>query len=232
MFSFFNSKIKVIDSGILNGFTDSHSHLLPGVDDGFKTAESSLKTLSLLEQSGVKAVWLTPHVMEDYPNTPDQLRERFQAFTSHYTGGLQLHLAAEHMIDSLLQQRLDQPGQLLPHQDDELLVETSYYNPPYRLKQTLQHIQQLGYHPLLAHPERYQYMTSDDYQELHAQGIRFQLNLPSLVGAYGPEAQHKAEQLLTQGIYTRYGLDLHSYHQLELFLAASISKKLVKRILL
>lgn len=228
MFSIFNSKIKVNESGILQGFTDMHSHLLPGVDDGFKNPEASLKTLSLLEQSGVKEVWFTPHVMEDYPNTPGQLQQKFSTFCSRYTGGLQLHLAAEHMIDSLFQQRLEQPESLLLHQSNELLVETSYYNPPYRLQQTLQRIQQLGYYPLLAHPERYQYMTLDDYRDLHDRGIRFQLNLPSLVGAYGMEAQHKAEQLLTLGFYTRYGLDLHSYNQLEMFLDSKISKKYLK----
>ena len=65
-------------SGILEGFTDYHSHILPGVDDGIRTLGESLDTLDCLEKLGVKSIWLTPHVMEDIPNTSEKLRERFQ----------------------------------------------------------------------------------------------------------------------------------------------------------
>ena len=48
------------DSGIFEGFTDWHSHILPGVDDGARTVEEALEILRLYEELGVKAVWLTP----------------------------------------------------------------------------------------------------------------------------------------------------------------------------
>ena len=105
MFAIFQRKTTIADSGILEGFTDRHSHILPGVDDGFQTLPDSLEALQAIEQLGVAEQWLTPHIMEDYPNTPDDLHARFEKLKESYTGKLRLHLAAEHMLDTLFLQR-------------------------------------------------------------------------------------------------------------------------------
>lgn len=205
----FHRKQTLIQRGILRGFTDWHSHLLPGVDDGVQTLDETLRILAEYEQLGVRAVWLTPHVMEDIPNTPQLLRTRFQALQSAYSGKVQLHLAAEHMLDNLFEERLA-VGEVLPLGDNRhLLVETSYYNPPLHLYDLLRLVQARGYHPVLAHPERYRYMDKNDYKRLKGMHVLFQLNLPSLMGCYGTETLQKARWLQQQG-YDYTGLDLHS----------------------
>jgi hypothetical protein len=45
MFSIFNTKKKLINTGIFSGATDWHSHILPGVDDGVQQMEESLAVL-------------------------------------------------------------------------------------------------------------------------------------------------------------------------------------------
>lgn len=57
---FFKKQTSLVGSGILEGFTDYHSHILPGVDDGIQTLGESLDTLDCLEKLGVKSIWLTP----------------------------------------------------------------------------------------------------------------------------------------------------------------------------
>ena len=101
MFSLFNTKQKLINTGILNGATDWHSHILPGVDDGIQTMEESLAVLDSYEKLGIREVWLTPHIMEDMPNTPNELRARFQELQEAYEGSIILHLAAENMLANL-----------------------------------------------------------------------------------------------------------------------------------
>ena len=71
----FKKKIRLKDSGFFQGFIDWHCHLLPGVDDGVQTMEESLQILSFYEQLGVSEVWLTPHIMEDIPNTTEGLKD-------------------------------------------------------------------------------------------------------------------------------------------------------------
>lgn len=198
-------------SSLLVGFTDHHSHILPGVDDGVKKMEVSLKVLERYEQIGIAEVWCTPHVMEDIPNTTEGLKARFAELQEAYQGPIKLHLAAEYMMDALFEERLEQ-GDLLPLGDEgnQVLVETSYFNPPMDLDGLLRRIKQKGLHPMLAHPERYVYMRKERYKELKGNGIRFQLNLSSLAGAYGPEAKDKALWILKQDYYNLAGSDLHS----------------------
>ncbi|MDE6347830.1 MAG: capsular biosynthesis protein [Bacteroides sp.] len=224
----FRSSIPVASSGILQGLTDCHSHLLPGVDDGVDTPAESLEILSLMERRGVRKVWLTPHVMEDIPNETAHLQQQFQALKCRYSGPVGLELAAEYMLDSLFKERLEK-GDLLPLQEDKryLLVETSYFNPPMNLLSLLQRIQKKGYYPLLAHPERYEYMQMADYRALKEERVSFQLNLPSLAGLYGKSVQAKAEALLKAGMYNRTGCDTHSIGFYQRFLQSGLCKRLV-----
>ena len=60
---FLRHKTKLADTGFFRDFVDSHSHILPGVDDGIRTIEESLTVLAYFESLGVKKVRLTPHVM-------------------------------------------------------------------------------------------------------------------------------------------------------------------------
>ena len=197
-------------SGFFRGFTDWHCHILPGVDDGVQTMDEALEILAEYERLGVREVWLTPHVMEDIPNSTDGLRERFAELQAAYKGKVELNLASENMLDRLFEERL-QKDDLLPWGKDgkHLLVETSYFNPPMGLNNILLRIKAKGYYPVLAHPERYIYMRRDEYERLKSMDIKFQLNLFSLTGLYGKEAQKKANDLLKAGMYDYTGTDLH-----------------------
>jgi len=212
----FRKRISLADSGIFRGFTDWHSHLLPGVDDGVQTMEESLQILSLYEKLGVKEVWLTPHIMEDMPNTTASLKARFGELEAAYQGNIVLHLSAENMLDSLFEERLEK-NDLLPlgKSGKHLLVETSCFNPPMGLSNILLRIKSKGYVPVLAHPERYNYMDESGYRQLKGLNVQFQLNLFSLAGAYGAEAKKKAGWLMKNGFYELAGSDTHSLSVLE-----------------
>lgn len=221
----FSHKIKIAETGLFDGFTDFHCHILPGVDDGFRKMEDSLEVLSLYEAVGIRSVWLTPHIMEDMPNTVKKLEQRFEELKKAYTGNIELHLAAENMMDNLFGERLED-GDLLPIFGQRLLVETSYYNPPMDMYSLLRKVKSLGYYPLLAHPERYIYMEEKDYKALREEGVQFQLNLGSLLGAYGETAKSKSEKLLAEGYYSVLGTDLHSLNQWHSLQGGKMKKKM------
>lgn len=219
---------KIALGELFKGFTDCHCHILPGVDDGFKTMEQSIEALSRYQALGVKCVWLTPHVMEDVPNEPEALQQRFEEICAAAQAagiGLELHLAAENMMDVLFEDRLAE-GKVLAHGEDCLLVETSYFTAPYDLYGILGRVKSAGYFPILAHPERYIYMDMDDYRKLKAMDVRFQLNISSLAGLYGKTAAAKAAKLLKEGYYSYLGTDLHRLSMLDALLDSKIDKKL------
>ena len=240
---FFNKKTTIAASGILQGAADHHSHILAGVDDGVETMDEALRILAAYEELGIKELWLTPHIMEDIPNTPQKLKAHFAELQAAYTGNITLHLAAEYMIDNNLRKLLQnhcpscvrgasitshaEGDELLPigSKGNHLLVETSYFNPPMRLKETLRLIKSRGYYPLLAHPERYMYMEKEEYLELHEEGIKFQLNLASLAGGYGKTVKKKAEWLLKKELYSIAGSDTHCEEGAEFLLEGKIEEK-------
>lgn len=206
----FSKKKSLKDSGIFEGFVDWHSHILPGVDDGIKTMEDSLAVLEEYERLGFRKVWLTPHIMEDYPNTTADLKKRFEELKASYKGNLELALASENMLDNMFEERL-QANDFLPmgEEGDYLLVETSYYTPPYAMQEMMDNARKKGYNLILAHPERYRYMEEKDYIKYKTEGVLFQVNLLSLVGAYGETAKKKAEWMVNKDMVDLLGTDLH-----------------------
>ena len=224
MFGLFNRRTSILESGLLKNAVDQHSHILYGLDDGVKTLEDSLAILRFLEEQGVSEVWFTPHVMEDVPNTTEGIRARFEELRAVYAGGLQLHLAAEYMIDTLFEVRLARRD-LLEHGEDVVLVETSAIAPPINLWSVLDQMLKSGYRPLIAHPERYRYMGRDDYQELRNMGCILQLNLPSIVGFYGETVRQRAEYLLDKGWYRMVGSDCHRFKAIQTQYSAKELKK-------
>lgn len=211
------------------GLRDCHCHILPGVDDGFRTLESSLSVLGEYERSGVASVCLTPHIMEDMPNATADLREIFESLKKEYRGHMQLHLASENMMDFLFGQRLE-AGDLLTLPGRRLLVETSYYNPPQDFHAVLERIKRAGYIPLLAHPERYAYMDEREYISLKGMGVQFQLNLPSIAGACGHDVKARAERLLEGGMYDCSGTDLHDMEEFALLRNVHIQRAVAEKI--
>lgn len=212
----FRKKQTLEESGFFRGFTDWHCHILPGVDDGVQTMDEALQILAEYECLGVKEVWLTPHIMEDIPNTTEKLRNRFAELKAAYRGSVTLYLASENMLDNLFEERLEK-NDLLPigKEGKHLLVETSYFNPPMGLNNILLRIKSEGYFPILAHPERYLYMNENFYQQLKSMNIQFQLNQFSLLSLYGKEVQKRAKTLQKLGMYDHIGTDLHQIDTLE-----------------
>ena len=81
--------------------TDVHSHILPGVDDGFRTGQDSVKALGLLHDMGVEHCILTPHVYPElYPaNNPSSIRNRFSEVSDMLVRtGVECRVAGEHMV--------------------------------------------------------------------------------------------------------------------------------------
>lgn len=229
-FNFFSKKYSFLDGGIFDDATDLHCHILPGVDDGIPTMKDALNVLAYYEQVGIREVWLTPHVLEDMPNTTANLRLRYEELQREYNGGITLHLAAENMVDGqFFLERLEADDVLtIGNQGDHLLIEFSYLQPPLHFFDTIKKIQEKGLTPILAHPERYSYMSIEEYQLLKKKGCKLQMNVTSLIGAYGSRVQKKAQAMLSMGLYDFCGTDLHSLCS---FKQAAQQKKLNKDML-
>ena len=143
---------------------------------------------------------------------------------------IELHAAAEYFIDDHFDEQLKAKAPLLTLSGNMVLVEFSMLTAPMELQEVLFEMQIQNYQPVLAHPERYVYLSrkKDFFDDLKTSGCLFQLNLLALTGYYGPSVLELAEYLLKKNYYDFGGTDLH--HEKHLEQLKKLSSSAVKRL--
>jgi protein-tyrosine phosphatase len=197
---------------------DMHSHLLPGIDDGARTNEESIALIDEFLELGYKKIITTPHIMTDYyGNTAETITAVYNQFTSFlkergYTVPFQC--AAEYYFDEKVYSLVVNKSPLMTFGKNFFLFETNVISEPLQLHDFIFSLTSQGYRPVMAHPERYQYMTLEKAEDLRYRGVLLQINLLSLVGFYGPPIQRFAEKLIDRGWVDLVGTDCHNMEQI------------------
>jgi tyrosine-protein phosphatase YwqE len=214
--------------------TDMHSHILPGIDDGSDSIETSLELIKGMKALGYTKLVATPHVMWDmYRNTTETIKAKLklvQDAVKQEGIDIEIGAAAEYFLDEHVEDMLKNKEPLLTISENKVLVEFSMAFPALNIKDILFEMQMQGYTPVIAHPERYIYLQQNKefYDELRDTGCLFQLNILALGGHYGKSVLELAQYLLKKNFYSLAGTDLHHEGHLEGLnssrLGASLSK--------
>ena len=218
MFSFFKRKYKnLYPINFESVVCDMHSHLIAGVDDGSPDLETSVQIVKNLQSLGFEKVITTPHIMYDfYRNTPEiilgGLKDLQDELKKQYVD-VEVLAAAEYYIDYDFEAKVDSGEKFLTMGNNQLLIETSFISAPPNFENTIFKLQLAGYKLILAHPERYGFMTFEDLQTYKTRSLSLQLNLLSLLGYYGPPAQSMAEKLIQNKMVDYIGTDCQNHHQ-------------------
>lgn len=193
---------------------DFHTHILPGVDDGSESVESSVKMLKKEWEQGTRQVVLTPHFYPGRDQLETFLRRRQDAFVKlqqALTGKTeisQLILAAEVGFYSGMSHS-DMLNELTIGDTRYILVEmppVGWTSSMYRELEDIYRLQ--GLTPIIAHVERY-------LNPLWPNRILKQLEqLPVLIQANGSfftdfGTRGLAIRLLKQGAIHLIGSDCH-----------------------
>jgi protein-tyrosine phosphatase len=201
--------------------TDMHSHLVPGIDDGSPDVETSIELIRGLTALGYKKFIATPHILWDiYKNDKDTITAAFQELQLALKANnmnVPMQFAAEYFLDDHVSDLIEEEIPLLTIKKNWVLTEFSFVSPPLDLKEKLFAMQMAGYHPVLAHPERYGYFSRDKnmYDTLRSAGYYFQVNLLSLAGYYGRGPQELGEYLIKKKYVDLLGSDLHHIRHLQ-----------------
>lgn len=218
IFSFFSKDKK--DNNTLFYDTEVHCHILPGIDDGSPDVETSIMLVRRMQQMGIRRIITTSHVTEStFENTPETINNAYNILRSALDEqgiDVEIHPSAEYRMDEYFLSQLNN-ATLLPFPENYLLIENSFFQPFWEIKELIFDLQLKGYVPILAHPERYMYYhkTKQIYKELHEQGCLFQVNFLSLAGYYHPEVKNMAWQLLDKGMVDFIGSDVHSIKHID-----------------
>ncbi len=193
--------------------TDIHSHLLAGLDDGVKTQKEAVELVAHFHKLGYHKLITTPHINSDYyRNEPEPIRKALTELNDALraeTIPVVVEAAAEYYLDEELMRKIDSKEKLLTFGQSYLLFETNFLTEPYQLNDFIFKVITQGYKPILAHPERYAYMTLEKAEELKNRGVLLQLNIPSLVGFYSKPIQQLAYKLIDKGWIDLLGSDCH-----------------------
>ncbi len=194
---------------------DMHSHFIPGIDDGAKTIEDSVQMITGMHKMGYKKVITTPHIMSDfYKNTPEIILsglENVKAALKVADIPIEVGAASEYYLDHDFEHKLNEGNLLTLGNSKYLLFEISYMNPPDNLYHVIFKMLTLGYKPVLAHPERYNFWHKefDKYESLIDKGVLLQMNINSLTGYYSVATKKIAEQMIDKNMISFLGTDCH-----------------------
>jgi protein-tyrosine phosphatase len=211
VFSFFSKRSESKSASLL---ADIHSHLLPGLDDGVNDFDEALTVVKRLRDLGYQKLVTTPHIMSDtYRNDPATIKGKLKELIVYLAENridIKIGAAAEYYFDTWLINEVNENRPLLTFGDNYLLFEMNYMTEPYQLKDFIFKITTQGYKPVLAHPERYQFMTLEKAEDLHNRGVLFQLNILSFIDYYSKPVRQFANQLVDQGWVNFLGSDCHN----------------------
>lgn len=205
----------------MSGFIDLHSHWLPGIDDGARSADEGLALLKALRGAGFSHVVATPHMRPGmFDNDRAQIEATFTAMLPSLGGRDDLpivSLSSEHYLDDVTFTRLVH-GEGVAYQGGRAaLIEVHTEIFPARLADRFFDLRIKGLLPVLAHPERYTPVANDDklLDPIVDGGAVLLLDVCSLVGKYGRRAEKTARRLLEGGYYYAACSDAHRPQDVE-----------------
>jgi tyrosine-protein phosphatase YwqE len=234
MFSFFfRNKIHHKNALQFIG-ADMHNHILPGIDDGSPDIAVSLQLTEGLMELGYHSMVCTPHIIPDlYPNNELTISHAFRLFSEAkpadaMPGGVVF--AAEYLVDYDFERRLKLNELLIFGKQRYILIEMSYLVESPNLKEMIFELIINGFQPILAHPERYHFYhhRMEIYEELLDAGCMLQVNLLSLTGYYGAKIKSVSEKLISKGMISWVGTDMHHLGHLEGLKRLASDKKILQ----
>lgn len=200
-----------------NGMVDLHCHVLPGVDDGSDCLDTSLEMLELSAESGVTDVVCTPHCIPGYFENykGEALNAKFEEFKRAVEGAeipVNLHLGME---------VYGHGKTVLDIEDDKLctiagskymLVEFNFGEREDMVQRILGDISSAGYVPIVAHPERYEFVAKNPtlLYDWADRGFPLQCNKDSVLGKFGRMVQEIVMDMLSERLVSIVASDAHS----------------------
>jgi tyrosine-protein phosphatase YwqE len=218
---FFRKKIELTpqDWGLR---LDMHNHILPGIDDGAANETETSYLRQGLHQLGFTHTIPSPHIASGlYLNTRGSITNAMAQLKNDTINSVLVPaFAAEYMLDDYFRKLLAENLITYPTTSQRyVLVEFPYLGLPPDWHELIFDLRKQGYQPILAHPERYSFLSVEQLSGTIANaGCLFQLNLLSLSGYYGKEAMVKAKYLMQAQLYSFAGTDMHHANHLDALL--------------
>ena len=190
---------------------DIHTHILHNCDDGSNSLELSIKQITNMIDKGVTDIVLTHHYMNSYVQSDAKIINKQYKEIVKATSDLNinLHKGGEIFLNPGMEEKISK--KLCIADTSYILVETNMGEFTPDIYEILFELVRNGYKPILAHPERYNYiMNKPEIAEdfLH-RNVYLQINAGSILGLYGNRIAKTAWYLIDNGFAHFIASDNH-----------------------
>ena len=196
---------------------DIHTHVIPYVDDGSPNLETSIAMIKHEIAIGVDTIYCTPHhIYSRYEATVEVIKERFEFLKQEVEKlnlPITLYLGQEicysHREDTI---SMLKSGQLLTlNNTNRVLLEFSFTREPEDILDVIYNFSINGYEVIIAHIERYEWMTYDKVVALRKEGALIQINSNSYLGMTTWKEKRFVKKLLKNDLVDYVASDTHSF---------------------
>ena len=194
---------------------DLHSHILPGLDDGAKTIEESMKMLRVAAEDGIKGMAATPHGKDVREagalGSVSEHAETLNRLAGEETLDIKIYVGMENHLTLDLPELVASGAGFPINGGPYILVELPFDSLPDYTDEVLARLQDQGLTPLIAHPERQADIMRDPsiMGDLVGRGMLGQVTSTCILGRFGSGARDTAEVLLKNGWVHVISTDCH-----------------------
>lgn len=190
---------------------DFHSHILPGIDDGSRSYDETVKLLLEAKEIGFTKVISTSHYAIDCYETPEYKRKELIDQLNLENKFPEIILGSEIFLTYNILDLLKEYNASTINGTNYILFELPLRNHFMNLRDLIIKLQENNYRLILAHPERYS-MVQKNFNLLHElkeMGVLLQSNYGSILGIYGGTAKNILKKMLKEDLVDFFGTDVH-----------------------
>lgn len=212
---------------------DVHSHLIYGVDDGVKTLEESMKMILAAKENGYQTLVVTPHYIEDSIYSSSSIENskiilKIEEELLRQNIDVKICLGNEFMLSNNVLELLEKNEIKTLNNSKYLLTELSQTMSSDYIIDKIDLLISKNIIPIIAHPERYDFIDLQQYKEMVSHGALLQMNLGSLLGTYGKHVKKRARLLIKNNLIYIVGSDTHRKDNFSYLLK---TKKIVSKLM-
>lgn len=197
---------------------DMHCHIVPFTDDGAKDVDTTLDMAREAVKAGYKQAFATSHyIIHDIENDHDEFVNNVKKLNELYEqNGIdyKIHPANEIFFTNNILKLIEDKKVSTLADSRYVLVEFPLYSQkiPMNAWDEFNELQDAGYIPVLAHPERYDFVGQDvnSLIPLIESGVLLQSNIGSMYGKYGKKIKKTLKKMLKRNMVHFFGTDSHN----------------------
>ena len=198
---------------------DIHTHIIPFVDDGSSSLEDSLAMVKHEISIGVDTIICTPHhIKHRYEKSVEEIKTNFNLLKTEVEKlnlPIKLLLGQEicytHREDTL--SFLNEGKLLTLNNSKYVLLEFSFTREPEDITDIIYNFSIKGYKVIVAHVERYEWITLDKVLNLKNEGAIIQVNSGSIVGETTGHEKRFVKKLFKRNLVDIVASDIHSFRK-------------------